>query len=259
MTEQHIKFKKQRDFEQLIASTYDFIKQEFKPLFKALLTYAGPFVLITAFLMVKYQASIQTGVKSNPLAVTENTFSATYFFLIISSVVSNTMLMLTVYGYIKLYIEKGKDNFELEEIWQFATKKFSSLFLALIAMSFMIAIGIVAFVVPGVYLAITFSLVLPIMVFEDTDFNKSVIKSVNLIKNYWWFSFGLLIAIYLIAFFAGLIFSIPQLLISSNNQGNPQALNTLLNVFGAFFSVILYAIPYITTAFYYFNQIGKKE
>ena len=258
MTEQHIKFNKQRDFEQLIACTFDFVKQELKPLLKAILTYAGPFVLITAFLMVKYQASIQIATKSNPLIITDNTFSTTYFLLVLSSVISNVVLTLTVYVYIKLYIKKGKDNFEIEEIWQLTIKKFSSILLALTVMGFMIAIGVVAFVVPGIYLAIILSMVLPIMIFEDQDFNKAVKYSINLIKDYWWFSFALLIVIYFISFIAGFVFSLPQLLVS-NNQGTPQTINTLLSVFGAFSSIILFALPNVTIAFYYFNLIEKRK
>ena len=260
MTEQYITFNKQRSFEQLISHTFDFVKQEFKTLVKALLTYAGPFVLVTAFLMAKYQSTLD--LNSNPLIISENTFSSIYFFLIISSVVSNTVLLLTVYGYIKLYITKGKDNFELEEIWQLIIKKFSLIFLALIAMSFIIAIGIVTFIVPGVYLAIIFSLVLPIMVFEEQTFNQAVIKSIHLIKNYWWFSFAVILVIYFITVFAGFVFSIPQSLVSPTNQVNshsPEILNSLLIVFGAFFSTMLYALPYITIAFHYFSQLKKKN
>ena len=263
MAEQFIKFEKQRNFEQLISHTFDFIKQEFKPIVKALLTFTGPFVLVTAFLMSMYQSSMsmssQNVVNSSTLTIPENTFSATYFLLIISSVVSNTVLLITVYGYIKLYITKGKGNFEIEEIWKLIINKFSTIFLALIAMSFMIAIGIVTFIVPGVYLAIIFSLVLPIMVFEELTFNQAVIKSINLIKNYWGFSFAVIIVIYLITFFAGFVFSIPQLIISSNNSGSLQTINKLLIIFGTFFSTLLYALPYVTIAFHYFSQLKKKE
>ncbi|MBN1252089.1 MAG: hypothetical protein JXR51_11335 [Bacteroidales bacterium] len=272
MENQYINFKRERDFNGLISNTFDFIKQEFKPLGKALLTYAGPFILITAFIAAMYQSSIYSSPKdfasSNIFDVYSKMFSGLYFLFIISSIISNTVLILTIYSYIKLYVTKGKGNFAEEEIKHLTFKNFVPVFFSLIVMSFMIAIGSILFIVPGIYLAISLSLVMGIMILEDKTFNEAMTRSMYLIKDYWWFTFGVLIVIYLIAVFSGAIFLLPQTImtmfytlnaINGTAQGSVSILFTVFTVIGTFFSTLLYSLPYVTLGFHFYSQVEIKE
>jgi len=159
-----INFKQERDFNAIISHTFDFIKQEFKPLGIALLTYAGPFILITAFLAAMYQSGLysdpDTFNNSNPLSVFQNIYSTKYFLFILGSIVSNVILMSVVYSYVLLYVTKGKDGFEQEDVWKLVIGNFVPVFFIIIALSFMIGIATLFFIVPGIYLAIIFSLVI---------------------------------------------------------------------------------------------------
>ena len=124
------------------------------------------------------------------------------------------------------------------------------------------AIGLFFFLVLGIYLAISFSLVPAIMILNENNFNDAIKKSMFLIKDYWWFSFGLLIIIYIITIFSGSVFLLPQLLISEskeNIQEGTSSLVSIFTVFGTFFSTLMYALPYLTIGFHYFSQIEKKN
>jgi len=105
-----INFKQERDFNALISDTFEFIRQEFKPLIKSLLTYAGPFILITAFLQARYQSNMYNslGVKgmSDPLWAFKSIFSTEYFLYIFAYMISNLVLTLVIYSYVKLNAEK---------------------------------------------------------------------------------------------------------------------------------------------------------
>ncbi len=271
MEKQPINFKQERDFNGLISHTFDFIKQEFKPLGKALLTYAGPFVLVTAFLAAMYQSDLysdpDTFNNSNPLKMFENIYSPKYFFFILGSIVSNAILMLVVYNYVLLYVTKGKDGFEQEEIWKLVIQNFAPVFLMIIAISFMIGFGTLLFIIPGIYLAIAFSLVIFAKINENISFNEAMSRSMYLIKDSWWFTFGVLIVIYLIATFAGSIFLIPQMgltmfytfSLASGDFEGPSMFFTIVTVIGTFASTLIYSIIYITTAFLYYSQVEKKE
>ncbi len=251
-----MKFNKKRDFEQLIAGTFDFIKQEFKPLLKALLTYAGPLILITTLIFIKFYPVLLDILNADPKTIGESNFSVIYFILLLSILASHSFLFLTVYAYIRLYIEKGKDNFEIEEIWQLIKNKFTSIFSAFLIITFIIIIGLIFFIIPGVYFAVLSSLVFPIIVFEEQTFGQAINKSIKLIKNYWLFTFALLIVIYIITLLAGIVFSLPKVIITSQT---PQITITLLNLFGGFFSTLLYAVPYITIVLHYFSQIENQN
>ena len=84
MEKQTINFKQKRELNDLITHTFDFIKQEYKTLGKALLTYAGPFVLVTAFLGAMYQGSLYDNPdafnNSNSVGGIGNIYSTQYLY-----------------------------------------------------------------------------------------------------------------------------------------------------------------------------------
>ncbi|MEN8119675.1 MAG: hypothetical protein ABFS35_04990 [Bacteroidota bacterium] len=271
MEKQPINFKQERDFNDLISNTVDFIKQEYKTLGKALLTYAGPFVLITAFLGAMYQNDLysdpDTFNNNDPLKMLGNIYSTKYFLFMLGSIVSNVVLLSVVYSYVLLYVTKGKDGFEQEEISGLVIKNFVPVLLMIFVMSFMIGFGFIFLFVPGIYLAVVFSLVIYAKFAEDLSFGNAMSRSMYLIKDYWWFTFGVLIVVYIIAFVSGSIFLLPQVALSRFYTISMQAgdfegtsmLFTIISAIGTFASTLLYSIVYITLTFHYYSQVEKKE
>ncbi len=271
MGKKAIQFKRERDFNDLISHTFDFIKQEYKTLGKALLTYAGPFVLITAFLGAMYQSGLysdpDTFNNDNPLNMLGNIYSTQYFLFMLGSIISNVVLMSVVYSYIFLYVSKGKDGFGQDEISGLVIKNFVPVLFMLLVMSFMIGFGFIFIIIPGIYLAVVFSLVIYAKFTEDLSFGDAINRSMYLIKDNWWFTFGVLIVIYMIAAFSGSIFLIPQIVLStfytismvSGDFEGASMFFTIVSVVGTFASTLLYSIVYITITFIYYSQIEKKE
>ena len=108
MNKHNVNFKKERDLNKVISDTIDFVKQEYKPLGKALLTYAGPFILVTSFLGAMYQNELYSNPNTfdpnNPLAALESMFSTKYYLFLFSGIISNVVLNIVVFAYILLYI-----------------------------------------------------------------------------------------------------------------------------------------------------------
>ena len=271
MEQKTINFKKEKNFNDLISDTIDFIKQEYKALGKALLTYAGPFVLVSAFLGAMYQTDLYSTPGAfggdNPMSMFQNIYSNKYFLFLLSGVISNVVIMSVVYSYVLLYISKGKDNFSQENISVMVLKNFASVLLMMVVLSFIIAFGFVFFIIPGLYFSIAFSLVIYAKIAEDISFGEAMSKSMYLIKNDWWFTFGVLIVIYIIAYFAGFIFLIPQMIytsiytisIATSSFEGSSMIFTIVSVIGTFVSTLLYSIVYITIALLYYSQIEKKD
>jgi hypothetical protein len=71
-----INFKKYRDFGDLLSDTFVFLKQEYRFFGKVLLTYAGPFVLITAIASAWMQSGMFSlmgmMVKGDPMEILTN-------------------------------------------------------------------------------------------------------------------------------------------------------------------------------------------
>jgi hypothetical protein len=58
MNQQQINFKEQREFGQILNSTFAFLRQNFSKLGKALIFFAGPFLLLQGIAQVYYQTNV---------------------------------------------------------------------------------------------------------------------------------------------------------------------------------------------------------
>jgi hypothetical protein len=88
-------------------------------------------------------------------------------------------------------LKKGQAN--LHTSFNFTLTKVLSLLAASIITGILIVLGFVALVVPGVILALMFSLVYPVIMLEDTGVLGSLSRSRVLVSNRWLKTFGLML------------------------------------------------------------------
>ncbi|MBI5219448.1 MAG: hypothetical protein HY958_11010 [Bacteroidia bacterium] len=268
-----LELKKARDFGQILNSTFVFIKQNFKPLFKALIVYAGPFILLQAIAMGYYQSSIID------MSFFIRNFNLSDFFekiffnlslVMIASILSYTMILTTVYSFIKLYAEKGKDGFEFDEIGKLIARNFFKVLGANIVVFLVVCIGCIFCFIPGIYLGVSLSLIYAIMIIEDLSFGSAFSRSFSLTHYSWWWTLLLLIVIYMIVGVASYILAVPQMIISfvwgfnkiAHGGSAPDTIKDMMLIVTAvitFINALLGVIPFITLALQYFNIVEKKE
>jgi hypothetical protein len=271
MQAKQINFKKARDFGDLLGDTFGFLKQEYKFLLKVLLTYAGPFVLITSIAAAWMQSgmfSIMTRMVSHNPAEVLGEFGLKMLIYIVAIMVSTTVLISTIYSYIKLYVEKGKDGFVQEEVWQNVQKKFFPMLGTMIIMGFIIGIGFIFCIIPGVYFFVVFACVYSCIFFENIAMGKAFQRSMALVGDDFWLTLGIGIVISLIVGLASYIFILPSSILSvfvmasSVQSGTSETLNIVYMVITTlctFCVSLLGAVPQITLGLLYHSQIEKKE
>jgi hypothetical protein len=88
-------------------------------------------------------------------------------------------------------IEKGKSN--LNASFSFTVSKLPSLLAAQLISGILIVLGFFLFVVPGIIVAIMFSLILPAIIIEQKGFMESLGRSRDLVSNRWMKTFLLLL------------------------------------------------------------------
>jgi len=93
-------------------------------------------------------------------------------------------------------IEEGTSNFNIS--FNFAVSKLPSLLVAQFVASILIAIGLLLFVVPGIIIAIMFSLVIPAIIVEQQGAFESLGRSRRLVSNRWLKTFALLLVLSII-------------------------------------------------------------
>lgn len=293
MDDKTINLTEARDFGDTLSDAFKLLQFDFKPLMKILLTYVGPFLLITGFLTAWQQSKMLGNMlsldrlNSNPFEIYSNMLSPQYFLMIIAMVVSNILLVVAVLSYIKLYKTKGRANFEAVDVWKNMQKHFFPVLGGILLISLVLSIGgiviastlaispiitgilIFFYIFFAIYVSISISLFAAANVLEDLSIIEAIKRSRYLIKNYWWFTFGLIIVASLVASVGQYLFMAPQILLTTftaytkvsggDSLSGSSVLITVFGVIGTFASYLLYVIPNTVIAFHFYSQVEKKD
>jgi hypothetical protein len=238
----YIEFQKTRDFSSKMSATIDFIKQNFKPFYKAILFLAGPPIIVLCLVIGTIFDKFMTLAISSSSApggddAFLNFFSsfslwANLILIVILATLSMVMITATINNYVIIYREKRSNKIEVEEVWNRVKKTFWGYFFAFIGYFFLIMVvylgvllfaGVVGLISSGlaglltlvmmcgfVYVLVAASLLYAVQGFESTGFFKGISRSFYLIRGKWWSTFGLLMVTTIIIYTISLVFIIPM-------------------------------------------------
>ncbi|MBS1682395.1 MAG: hypothetical protein JST48_11835 [Bacteroidetes bacterium] len=250
-----IEFHHTRDFGKKINITFEFIKQNFKPLLKSIMLIAGPAVLIGSVMIGIFFSdfmALSMGKQNNSEALQYFTsykfwseIGLMYMFLILSYVIT----LATINSYIAIYIRKQSNQIEVHEVWESVRvtiwKYVGSLLLMIISAILIVFVGvivgivvqkisgvalallIIVMVIGFIYLAIGVSLVFFVQVIEQTGFFAAAARSLQLVRGKWWSTFGISFVLSLIGGAISYIFIIPYYvflfvtMFHNTSAGNP--------------------------------------
>jgi hypothetical protein len=125
--------------------------------------------------------------------------------------------------------------------------KLVSILVSTLIVGLLIGLGLIALIIPGIILAIMYSLVVPVIINENVGALGSLSRSKRLVDHCWLktFAFFLIIGIVLLAAFIGTLVALP------------------FGDFGWVVSSIISAFPSpilpISTTVYYYSMAGREE
>jgi hypothetical protein len=261
-----------RDFGQKVNATFEFFKQNFKPLSKSLFIIAGPAVLLGSIFLGMFFSdffSLMTP-QRNPQE-TLRQFSSGAFWMKMSMIyvfffVSYTITLATINGYVALYFKKRSNKIEVSEVWEevrvLMWKYLGSLLLVVVcitvyvfvvsllsaALNFvstaLMVFWIIAAVVGFFYLFVGIALVFFIQAHEGLGFFDAAIRSLSLVKGKWWSTFGIVFVLTLIGGVISYIFMIPYYAFifttsmhSIQGGGKPEFSQSMMTVTYVFFTL----------------------
>lgn len=267
-----LKFRKSRDFGELLSDTFKFFKFEFNPLIKVLLYYVGPFVLISSLIQGYYQMGELENIDlsgRDMFGTYRRMFSLEYLLVVLSVVASHSILMSALFSYIKLYVKNGKDGFTIDDVKRLMMSKFLPVFGAMVVIGVLATLGMILCIVPFFYVATIMSLVIPAIVFSDKTLGEAIERSNTLVKEHFWFTLGIGTVSVIIAYVAIAIVSMPTVIVafiygfssvSGDAPGETMEIAMIvLTVITGFLNIFIFAIPHMTMALHYFSQIEKRE
>lgn len=266
MNPQKIEFHRYRDFGQIINATFEFLRENFKQLAKAVIFLVGPFILLTGIFGGLYQKDLFS-FTSTTISLSE--FGISFGLYILFGVISVMILVSTVYSYLIIYIRNENVlPIEVDEVWVLVKSNIIKTVLFSIGYTIVTILASILLIIPGIYVSIALMIIYIVGLYEGKSFFDSMSRSFYLVKNKWWFTFGLLIVLSLIQGFLGFLFQIPQYIamfvVAFNSaEGNATSSTTeiifIVTTIISSLNFIFYSISLIGIAFHYFSLVEQKE
>ncbi|MBT1698687.1 hypothetical protein KK083_17475 [Fulvivirgaceae bacterium PWU4] len=240
-----IDYHQTRDFSRKMNVTFEFVRQNFKPLGKSILFIAGPPVLLASLLMGSFfndmfSASFSMGRGSNPEVIRDMFLTPNFWLqlllMCVFLMVSTVATIATINNYILLYEERKTNRIEVGDVWGRVRDTFwmyfgTALLFTIVSIAVYIAmvipvvllanVSLVLIVFGGmalfcllVYLLFSSSLVFIIRAYERIGFFAALARSFKLVQGKWWSTFGLIIVLYIIVVVVSYVFMIPWYVIT---------------------------------------------
>lgn len=265
MKNEPVKLNVARDFGGVINTTFTFVGQNFKKLLSVIAIYAGIPIVISAIIGALYMSKI-----FSTMGKTDPGFPSDIIPLMLGIFIfgwlTQTLLTLSVNGYIKLYHEKGYAGFEYSEVWAVIKKNFFRIFFSYIPILLLVFVAMMLFIIPGIYLAIVISLVWPVMIIGNERFGGGLSRSFQLIRGRWWVTFGLLFIMSIIVGMIFYLFFIPTYIIIFMQALNGLEMTGTIRIIQSVFLVLGYLVAYfassvlfISIAIHYFSLVEQKD
>lgn len=268
-----IELRRMRDFSAKINATFEFVKQNLTPLAKGLVFIAGPFLLLQGLFAGLYQKQIlSAGLSSDPFAIFSKEAFSWLGVSMVFSVFGYMCSLIVITEFMRLYeLSEDPESIDLPEIWEGVKKNILQMIGVGILVAIVLTIATVFFIIPGLYLSIVLSLIVPIMIIEGKSFGEAFSRCFILISEKWWSTLGLIIITSIIAGVMALVFTIPQyiftFIIGAHKVSGGNAEPALWEQAGLIISSMLYtfggsllrSIVVIAVIFQYYNLVERKE
>ncbi len=268
MVPQKIQLKKIRDLSDNLSDSFQFIRQEFKPLVKSFLIISGVFLIANSILTGLFQkdtfgfleALDKGGVYDNPRFI-DSFFTPTYFLVIGFSYLSLLAMRVALASYMKLY-HASTSSPAIEEVWKCFIRFFPKVLLYSIPEFLLIIIGLIFCLLPGIYLLVVLTPFQFILVFEGTNFNETFKRCYAIIKNNFWISLGIYLIAYIIYSFAsGIIGLVVSILAGVVSYLTTKEMSTTFSVSISILNFIGYAfyLVFLVAAFLNYTSIAESN
>ncbi|RCH53725.1 hypothetical protein DJ568_15920 [Mucilaginibacter hurinus] len=268
----HFELRRIRDFGEIISDSFDFFKHNIKALVKPLIVITGFFLLITVIAHIMMQMNtitVMEGIRSGDPSASQNSVvdiykGMGYYYAGVLPLILGVYLV--TYSYMAISLEKKDGNKPtLEEVWGYFKYYFLRSAGAFIITVILCVVGTVLCLLPGIYLGVVLSLLLPVIVFENGSFSYAFGKSFKLISGNWWLTFGVILVMVMVVGFSGSIASIPIALITSFNTflnidtAIVYPLIALLSTLMHAIILIGYSLVAVAVALCYFSFTEQKD
>lgn len=269
MDSSKMELRKLRNFSDNINDTFQFLKQEFKPLLGCYIAICGIFIVLSSVASGLYQRESMVGFSRIFKGLDyqqrsfNDVFNLNYFLLIFLGILSYVLMHIVVAVYFKLYVQKSRISPTIEEVWKESLRFVFPIFFYTIVYTIITIISAFFCLVPFFYFAVVFAPFTLIYVVEEVSFTQGFSRCFNLIRDNYWESLGIYFVTYLIysisSSIIGLIVSALAGVISYFTTKDIGAVTGIFTGTLSIFTHVFYIIFAVSVALNYFNLVEHLD
>ena len=276
-----VQLRQVRDLGQIITSTFQFLKQNWKPLFRAIGTIVVPLALIAGFFMGKSVGDLQGLVYSGTLSgdpyamlgkISGNMLPMLGGYVLLFA--SVMLLIAMVHEYIRLYDLGQHHGVTTGQLWSLATGQLGSYIGAGILSGLLVLVGAMLCILPALYPLTVLSLVLIVHAIERKGATGSMSRSNELVQGRFWDTLGLVIVIGLVNAVISYAIMLPLTIVGAfmgfngimamaeGDAGAMDGYSVFISAQMAIqmaVTVLTYPIVYVGLSLKYFSLVEEKE
>ncbi len=210
-----VTFRQRRALGQKLSATFDFIEQNYKPLFSSLVVIAGLPALLAGILQGYVQTSaLQLIIGRSPKMNLQELMAPVSMGIVLLTMFSYLLATAVVVNYMALYEEKGNtEKITVAMVWEQVKAN-----VLLITWGYVLTICVtllftILLIIPGIYMGICIQFFMFAIVFEKLTPQKSLHRSYDLVKREWWGTVLFVIVISILSSLAALIIQLPFIIL----------------------------------------------
>jgi hypothetical protein len=267
-----VQLRQVRDLGQNITDTFNFLRQNWKTLYKAIAFVCLPPLILAGVAMSRFftvAADVQaTGELSSPFGFFGGMLVG-YILMILVYV----LYIAIIYEYVRNYVQGVHTTIGTGALVKQAFGQVLSYFGLFFLSGILIVVGTVLCFLPGIWVAISLCLTPVCHAIERTGSTGSMSRSFELVKGQWWETFGLAIVVYLIMMVITYALMIPLYAVmgigffSGFEPGqDPQeailymrTVMPLMMMVSLGINMLVYPIGAVSMALRYFTLVESKE
>lgn len=209
----YIELRKVRDFSEVISTGFQFIRQNWKALYRPLLFYYLPPYLVASFFFGRFFRTLgPLSAPGDTAALATGTISMGFGYLLI--VLASTLMYAIVYEFMAHYLRSHGSLPAAGELGRMALRRLLLYLAVIIIVGLITTVGLVLFILPGIWLAVLFSLALPVLAFSQGDIGQSISRPFKLVRGHWWVTFALILVLAMLIGFISYIIYLPLMLLT---------------------------------------------
>jgi hypothetical protein len=267
-----IQFRQVRDLGQIVSTTFTFIKQNWRPLFRAIAMLCMPFAIAGGFLA----GSSLSGFQQMGMQAESDPFQAFipgYVLLFIGFMLLSSL----VHEYLRAYHLGLHQTMTSGELIKGAIGQIGPYMGASLLTWLLCFVGLLLFIFPFFYAWGVLSLALAAHAFERTGGAEAITRSYNLVKGDFWPTLGLLFVIGIIQYLLMYVVQLPTVIVSLTvgintglemiqNDGTPTGFPSWYNMFFSFATalqwcamMLVYTVVATCMTLKYFSRVEERE